>query len=180
MTQCQVPPLVLPTWLRSYFFHSPVIGLNASVVPGSGAAPILPCTFEVFGSCARVGRSPQVGSVAECPARNRFQPWPSVQADLLLRTVGEELHIVLQRPQMALGVDQGLHRLGIEEIVLVVRRDDERRRERQEVEESLLVDLGVQRNAPVVLAVAVPVPAGEEIRDVVIFLGSSSAATGRS
>src|SRR5262245_3750752 len=79
MTQCHEPPFVLPTWLRSYFFHCPDMGLKASVVPGRGAAPILPCTFDVLGSCANVGRSPHVGSIAEWPARNRFQPWPNVQ-----------------------------------------------------------------------------------------------------
>src|SRR5215475_6180450 len=79
MTQCQEPPLVLPTWLSSYFFQPPAIGLKDSVVPGIAAAPILPCTLETFGSCARVGRSPQVGSMAASPARKRFQPWPSVQ-----------------------------------------------------------------------------------------------------
>src|SRR6266550_1346004 len=74
MTQCHEPPFVLPILLSSYFFHSPLIGLKASVVPGMPAAPILPWTLEVFGSWASVGRSPQVGSIAELPARNRFQP----------------------------------------------------------------------------------------------------------
>ncbi len=39
------------------------------------------------------------------------------------------------------------------------------------MEEALLVDLGVERHAPALLAVAVPVPAGEEVREIVQLLG---------
>src|ERR1700739_410835 len=79
MTQCHVPPFTLPTEFRSNLSHWPLIGSNASVVPGIMVAPTLPWTFDSLGSWAKVGRSPQVGSITACPARNRFQPCPSVQ-----------------------------------------------------------------------------------------------------
>ncbi len=71
---------------------------------------------------------------------------------------------------MAVRGDQGLHRVRVEPEVLVVLRHDIRGGQRQEMKEALLVDLGVQRQAPVGLAVAVPVPTREEVGDVVHLL----------
>ena len=88
-------------------------------------------------------------------------------AYLLARAVGQELDVTLQRAEMSLRVDQRLHRLRIEVEIPVVGRADIRRRERQEMEEALCVDFGVQRQPPVVGTVAVPVPAGEKVGDVV-------------
>src|SRR5580700_9913848 len=79
MTQCQLPPLVFPTAFSELFSHWLVSGLNASVVPGIMVAPTRPCTLECARSWARVGRSPQVGSITACPLKNTFQPCSSVQ-----------------------------------------------------------------------------------------------------
>src|SRR6266446_5392319 len=62
ITQCQLPPFVLPALFSSNFSHLPAMGLNASWVPGITVAPIFPFTLEVFSSWANVGRSPQVDS----------------------------------------------------------------------------------------------------------------------
>src|SRR5215475_1775077 len=54
-------------------------------------------------------------------------------ADLLLRPVRDEFHIVFEGTDMPLGVDQRLHRVRIEKEVLVLRADDVRPCQSKEV-----------------------------------------------
>src|SRR5260221_11744897 len=71
---------------------------------------------------------------------------------------------------MAFGVNQRLHRLRMEPEVFVIRRTDVRCRQRQEVEKALLIEFGVQGDAPIIFTVTVPIPTGKEGRNVIHLL----------
>src|SRR6516164_10731552 len=63
---------------------------------------------------------------------------------------------------MPFGVDERLHIVRVEVKVLVIERDDVWGSKSQKVEKSLLVDLCMKRNSPIILPVAIPIPTREK------------------
>src|ERR1700733_2597544 len=97
---------------------------------------------------------------------------PQRPTDRLFWPAGKKLCVVLQGAKMTLRIDQRFHRVWVKPEIFVVRRTDVRSGQGQEMEKALFVDLGMEGDSPVILAIPVPIPSSIEIGDVIhLFVG---------